>query len=66
MDKNEIKGDLSLTDLYPGLSLEEQAEAEFNLHGYLDVVKRIWERFESEGRLEDLIGEIEKERRKKR
>lgn len=66
MGKNEIKGDLTIEDLYPELSPDELAKAEFNLHGYLDVVKRIWERLETESRLEGLISEIQKERRKKR
>jgi len=39
-DKDEI----TVADLYPDLTPEQQAEAEFYLLGYLDVVRRIFER----------------------
>ncbi len=34
----------TIADLYPELSPKQQAEAEFYLSGYLDVVRRIFER----------------------
>ena len=40
---NSMK-EIGIADLYPELSSEEQAKAEFNLLGYLDVVRRIFER----------------------
>ena len=40
--------EITISDLYPNLTPEEQAEAEFNLLGYLDVVRRIFERISIE------------------
>ena len=46
MSKEEKE--LAISDLYPNLTPEEQAEAEFNLAGYLEVVRRIFERVSEE------------------
>lgn len=56
----KIPNDKSITiaDLYPGLSPEHQAEAEFYLLGYLDVVRRIFERISQEN--PELLTELEK------
>jgi hypothetical protein len=35
---------LRVSDLYPNLTEAEQAEAEYYLTGYIDVVRRIFER----------------------
>lgn len=45
MSKEE---ELTISDLYPNLTPAEQTEAEFNLAGYLDVVRRIFERVSRE------------------
>jgi len=47
MFKKEEK-EITIADLYPTLTPAEQAEAEFNLLGYLDVVRRIFERISIE------------------
>ncbi len=39
-DENEI----TIAKFYPELSPEQQAEAKFYLLGYLDVIRRIFER----------------------
>ncbi len=36
--------EITVADLYPELTSEQQAEAEFYLLGYLDVVRRVFER----------------------
>ncbi len=54
MDQNEIDGEISIADLYPDLSPEEQANGEYRLLGYIAIVKWIWDRFDSEGRLDEL------------
>ena len=48
----------TIADLYPHLTSDEQAEAEFNLLGYLDVVRRIFERICREQ--PELLTELEK------
>jgi len=35
---------LRISDLYPDLTEAEQAEAEYYLNGYVEVVRRIFER----------------------
>ena len=55
--KMENDQEVMIQDLYPELSPKQQEEAEQNLLGYLDVVCRIYERIEAEGRLDEL-GEI--------
>jgi len=55
--------DVTIQDLYPELTLEQQEEAERNLLGYLDVVRRIYERLESEGRLDKLTEVLAREKR---
>jgi hypothetical protein len=42
---NHSKPDkLRISDLYPNLTEAEQAEAEYYLTGYIEVVRRIFER----------------------
>lgn len=48
----------TIADLYPELSPEQQAEAEFYLSGYLDVVRRIFERISYEQ--PELLTKLEK------
>lgn len=43
-EENEI----TIADLYTNLTPDEEAESEFNLLGYLDVVRRVFERISSE------------------
>ncbi len=43
-NNSKIEKEINITDLYPQLPPKEQAKAEFNLLGYLDVVTRILER----------------------
>lgn len=42
------KKNISIADLFPDLSSKQIAEAEFNLLGYLDLVRRIFERIVNE------------------
>ncbi len=49
-----IEKKLTIKDLYPNLSEEEQAEAEFFLERYLDIVMRIFERSRIDGTDEKL------------
>lgn len=42
-DYPQFNGDITIADLYPDLSPEEQAEAEYRLLRYLAVVKDIFE-----------------------
>jgi hypothetical protein len=39
-----LQENIDLSDLYPDLTPEELAEAEYNLTRYIDVVRRIYER----------------------
>jgi len=43
-EENHLKENVDLSGLYPDLTPEELAEAEYNLTRYLDVIKRIYER----------------------
>ena len=38
------KQEITISDLYPDLTEAQQAEAEYYLNGYIDVVRRIFER----------------------
>jgi hypothetical protein len=49
---------VTIDDLYPELSPDDRAEAEFHLLGYLDVVRRIFERICREQ--PELLTELEK------
>lgn len=40
----------SISDLYPDLTAEQQEEAEYFLHRYLDLIRRIYRRVEAEKR----------------
>ena len=55
MAENDEK-DITIADLYPDLSPEEQAGAEYRLLGYLAIVRGIFERLEREGRLHEIRG----------
>jgi hypothetical protein len=50
--------EITIAELYPELSPEQQAEAEFYLLGYLDVVRRIFERISREN--PEFLTELEK------
>lgn len=51
MNKDQIS---TIADLYPDLTPEEQEEAVRNLEQYLDVVRQITNRLETEGRLDEI------------
>jgi hypothetical protein len=48
MSESTEKKRISIADLYPELSPAEQAEAEYNLKRYLNLVWRIYERVRRE------------------
>lgn len=43
-ESEQPKGEITIADLYPDLSPENQAEAEYRMLRYLAVVKEIFER----------------------
>ncbi len=43
-ESSQFEGDIIIADLYPDLSLDELAEAEYRMLRYLAVVKAIFER----------------------
>ena len=47
-NSQKVHGRITISDLYPDLSPEQQAEAEYHLLRYLAVVKRIFERIARE------------------
>lgn len=47
-DSPQLNGRITIHDLYPELSPEQQAEAEYHLLRYLALVKRIFERIARE------------------
>ena len=49
---------LTIQDLYPDLSPEEQEKAEYDLKRYVGLVRRIYNRLEAEGRLDELKEEL--------
>lgn len=53
----EKKRRITIQDLYPDLSPEEQAEAEANIKAYIRVVWKIFQRLEREGRLDEVLKE---------
>jgi hypothetical protein len=53
-------------DIYSDLPSKEREEAIHNLHRYLDVIIRIHERLKAEGKLEETLREIRREKRKGR
>ncbi len=55
---DESGDDISIANLYPNLSPEEQAEADYRLLGYLAIVKRIFERVVKER--PDILTELER------
>ncbi len=55
-----MQEDITIQDLYPDLTPEQQEEAEENLVRYLELIKRIYDRHESEGTLEGWLADIRK------
>lgn len=53
----QSEGEITIADLYPGLSPEKQAEAEYRMLRYLTVVKEIFERVVEEN--PELLTELE-------
>ena len=47
-EKISYDNEITIAELYPELSPKQQVEAEFYLLGYLDVVRRIFERISRE------------------
>lgn len=55
----DIKGgNFTIADLYPGLTPEQQADAEYRLLGYLSIAKRIFVRVCREE--PDILTELER------
>lgn len=48
MIKNTNKKSITIQDVYPDLSPEDQAEAEYNLKSYVRLIWRIYERVKRE------------------
>lgn len=57
-DSRQLNGRITIDDLYPDLSPEQQAEAEYHLLRYLALVKRIFERIAREK--PELLTELER------
>ncbi len=57
-DYRQFKSDITIADLYPGLSPEQQAEAEYRLLRYLTVVRDIFEQITLED--PELLTELER------
>lgn len=57
-DFQQINDNITIADLYPDLSPERQAEAEYRLLRYLALVKRIFERVARER--PELLTELER------
>jgi len=57
-DYRQFKSDITIADLYPGLSPEQQAEAEYRLLRYLAVVRDIFEQITLED--PELLTELER------
>ena len=64
MGKNGNEGVPTIADLYPELSAEDQADAEYRLKEYVRIVQSIWDRYEGEGRINELKREIKQERKR--
>lgn len=54
----DVAGELTISDIYPALTPEQQADAEYRLLQYLGIVKRIFERISLEN--PKLLTEIER------
>ena len=57
-DYRQFKSDITIADLYPGLSPEQQAEAEYRLLRYLVLVRDIFEQITLED--PELLTELER------
>jgi hypothetical protein len=57
-DFRQFNGQIAIGDLYPELSPDEQAEAEYHLLRYLRLVRRIFERIRREK--PELLTELER------
>lgn len=57
-DYRRLINDITINNLYPGLSPQKQQEAEYHLLRYLAVVKRIFERITREN--PELLTELER------
>lgn len=57
-DYRKFDREITIADLYPDLSPQEQREAEYRLLRYLAVVKRIFERISREN--PELLTELER------
>jgi DNA-binding TFAR19-related protein (PDSD5 family) len=55
-----------MAKLYPELSLEERAEAAENLSRYFQVVGKIHDRLDDEGKLKDVLLRIQYEKRNRK
>lgn len=64
MDNSEKE--ITIQDLYPELSPEEQEEAAERLREYIRIVWRIFEHLDQEGRLKKVLAEARKLRRESR
>jgi hypothetical protein len=60
--KHQEQKPVTIADLYPNLSPEEQAEVEETFHGYPEITWRIHQRLEREGRLDEVLKEIREHR----
>jgi hypothetical protein len=57
-DYRQVDGDITVADLYPGLSPEQLAEAEYRLLRYLALVRDIFERIVEEN--PEILTELER------
>jgi hypothetical protein len=60
MAGSKNKKSITIQDLYPDLSPEEQEEAEHNLKEYVRIIWGIYNRHKQEGTLDDFIKEARK------
>lgn len=59
---DEIGKSISIKDLYPDLSLENQEEAEKNLRQYFELILDDFVELEREGRLDEALERIKNDR----
>lgn len=53
---------ITIADLFPNLSPEERAEVEETFRGYIQVCWRIFKRLENEGKLDEVLKEMQEAR----